>query len=71
MNSTQLTVVIQIAEMIHTKDLEWFEPHAITSNPGGGSTITAQVVDHAELYGLINKLRDFNLSLISVLVSTK
>ena len=39
----------------------------VTVLPRAGSTLlTAQVADPAQLYGLLNRLRDFGIELISV-----
>ena len=39
----------------------------VTLLPRSGSTLlTAQVADPAQLYGLLNRLRDFGIELISV-----
>ena len=39
----------------------------VTLLPRAGSTLlTAQIADPAQLYGLLNRLRDFGIELISV-----
>jgi hypothetical protein len=37
-----------------------FEPHL------GATTLRAEVVDQSHLYGLLNRLRDFGIELVSV-----
>lgn len=52
---------------------DWFEGVAITfENGNGGSvvtTITATIVDQAALHGILNRIRDLNLPLLSVQLS--
>lgn len=45
---------------------EWFEHLIITHEPDGTTSLTGPVVDQAALYGLINKMRDMGLILLSV-----
>ena len=45
---------------------EWFDGLTITRTSEGGTMLTGRVLDQAELYGLLNKLRDLGLPLISV-----
>jgi hypothetical protein len=48
---------------------EWFDG-LIISNTGSGETmISGELVDHAALHGTLNKIRDLNLALISVIKS--
>ncbi|MGW8180785.1 MAG: hypothetical protein ACWGQW_18795 [bacterium] len=44
----------------------WFHGCSLTREEDGTSTMVAPVVDQAELFGLLNKVRDLSLSLISV-----
>jgi hypothetical protein len=44
----------------------WFHGCALTREEDGTTTMVAPVVDQAELFGLLNKVRDLSLSLISV-----
>jgi hypothetical protein len=43
----------------------WFDQMAI-SNESGASILTGQVADQSSLHGLLNRIRDLNLTLISV-----
>jgi hypothetical protein len=38
----------------------------IAQHPDGTTTLTGEIVDRAALYGLLNKIKDMGLSLISV-----
>lgn len=44
----------------------WFHGCCLTCEEDGTTTMVAPVVDQAELFGLLNKVRDLSLSLISV-----
>ncbi|HSG16160.1 MAG TPA: hypothetical protein VLE70_07550 [Anaerolineae bacterium] len=44
----------------------WFHGCSLTREEDGTTTMIAPVVDQAELFGLLNKVRDLSLSLISV-----
>ncbi len=44
----------------------WFEGFAITLEESGSTLLSGQVVDQAALYGLLRKVRDCGLSLVSV-----
>jgi hypothetical protein len=45
---------------------DWFENMTLTHNPDGTTTLAGPVVDQAALYGLLDKLRDLAVPLISV-----
>ena len=45
---------------------EWLEGMTITPLEGGETLLTGPVADQAALYGLLNRLRDMNLTLICV-----
>lgn len=45
---------------------DWFEGLTITLEANGDTSLTGPVVDQAELYGLLRRLRDVGLPLISV-----
>jgi hypothetical protein len=44
---------------------DWFEGMAITLADNGDSLLTGQVVDQAALHGLLKKVRDLGLPLVS------
>ena len=46
--------------------LDWFDDYTVDYLDGGRTLITATVVDQAQLFGVINLLRDLGLELISV-----
>jgi hypothetical protein len=44
----------------------WFEGLTITLEEGGDTLLTGEVVDQAALYGLLKKVRDLGMPLLSV-----
>jgi hypothetical protein len=46
---------------------EWFDGLAIHNDPNGETTLTGLLTDQAALYGVLSKIHDLNLILISVL----
>lgn len=57
---------IRIKGHLDRKWKDWFEGMSITLEDGGETLITGSVVDQAELHGLVKKVRDLGLPLISV-----
>jgi len=45
---------------------EWFDPLVIDHTPHGETTLTGAVRDQAELYGLLIKVHNLNLTLLAV-----
>ncbi len=45
----------------------WFSPLTIAHEPNGATTLTGPVRDQAALHGLLIKIRDLNLTLLSVI----
>jgi len=45
---------------------EWFQGLAVTRTESGETILSGPVVDQAALHGLLAKIRDLNLTLISV-----
>jgi hypothetical protein len=45
---------------------DWFDGFAITPLANGETLMAGPVIDQAALYGLLNKVRDIGLSLLSV-----
>jgi hypothetical protein len=44
----------------------WFEGLDITSGPPGESVLSGPLADQAALHGVLTKIRDLNLKLVSV-----
>jgi hypothetical protein len=45
---------------------DWFEGLEVTSDASGQTTITGPVADQAALHGLLTRVRDLGLKLVSV-----
>ena len=45
---------------------EWFEGRAIHNDPDGQTTLVGLPIDQAALFGALVKIRDLNLTLVSV-----
>ena len=46
---------------------DWFEGLTLTLEDNGESLLTCSVVDQAALYGLLRKVRDVGLPLVSII----
>jgi hypothetical protein len=45
---------------------EWFDGFRITNEPNGEALLSGHIADQAALHGVLAKVRDLNLQLISV-----
>lgn len=57
---------IRIKERINPRWSEWFEEFEIRQLENGETILSGPVADQSALHGLIAKVRDLNLTLISV-----
>ena len=57
---------IAIQGYLHPRWSEWFDNLTIRQEPDGTTILRGPVTDRAALYGLLNKLRDLGLTLLSV-----
>jgi len=57
---------VRVQEQIDEKWLPWFDEFTITCSESGETLLIGTITDLAVLYGLIDKIRDLNLTLISV-----
>ncbi len=57
---------IRVRGRLETRWAAWFDGMALTPGSDGTTTIHGPVVDQAALHGLLRKLRDVGLSLVSV-----
>lgn len=44
----------------------WFDGFTITHHNGGVTVLTGEVVDQSALYGLLQKLQNLNVALLSI-----
>ena len=58
---------IRLEEQIDRQWTDLFEGLAITLNDNGDTLLSGQVVDQAALHGLLKKVRDLGLTLVSVI----
>lgn len=59
-------VEIRVKGQIDEQWSEWFEGLSVAHSEEGETVLTGSVVDQAALHGLLAKLRDLGLSLLSV-----
>ncbi len=57
---------IRIKGHLGSQWADWFEGLAITLEDNGDTLVTGAVVDQAALHGLLKKIRDLGLPLVSV-----
>ena len=59
-------VEIRVKGQIDRNWSEWFEGFTITHTKQGETLLTGKVIDESALYGLLSKIRDLGLQLLSV-----
>lgn len=69
MPETLLFVEIVIAEMLPERFEAWFEGMTLTAQSDRSTCISGSIADRAALHGLLERVRDLNLRLISVTVT--
>ena len=57
---------IRVQGALESKWADWFDGFTITPDGKGETTLTGRVTDQAELHGLLTRIRDLGLPLISV-----
>ena len=57
---------IRITGQLGPQWTDWFEGLAITLEANGETLLTGRVVDQAALHGVLKKVRDLGLPLVSV-----
>lgn len=60
------TYQIRIKGHLDSQWTDWFDSLVITQEEDGNTLLTGVVADQAALYGLLKKLRDLGLTLLSV-----
>ena len=57
---------IRVQGSIPASRTSWFEGMSISSDENGQTTLRGEVIDQSALHGLLNKIRDLNIPLLSV-----
>lgn len=57
---------IKVKEHLNVQWKDWFDGFEITMQPNEETVLTGSVEDQAALYGLLAKIRDLGLTLLSV-----
>ncbi len=57
---------IRLKGHLNNRWAEWFEGLTITLEEDGNTLLTGPVIDQAALHGLLKKVRDLGLTLLSV-----
>jgi hypothetical protein len=57
---------IRVKGILDSKWADWFDGFTIAPQPDGDSVLTGPVADQAALHGLLSKVRDLGLPLLSV-----
>ena len=57
---------IRVKGILDSKWSDWFDGFTITPQASGETLLTGPVADQAALHGLLNKIRDIGLPLLSV-----
>ncbi len=65
-NSNAKVYEIRIKGHLDSQWSDWFEGLAITLEENGDTLLTGPVIDQAALHGLLKKIRDLGIPLISV-----
>jgi hypothetical protein len=60
------TYEIVVEGHLDTTRSGWFEGMQLSSQPDGTTRLTGLIVDQSALFGLLNRIRDLGLPLISV-----
>ena len=57
---------IRLKEQLGQHWSSWFDEMVITIEANGETVLTGQIIDQAALHGLLNKVRDLQLTLLAV-----
>ena len=60
------TYRIRVKGHLQSRWERWFDPMTIAPQPNGDTLLTGPVVDQAALHGVLRRIRDLGLPLISI-----
>lgn len=66
METPPVNYEIRVAGHLSPQWTEWFEGLIVSLEEDGNTLLTGPVIDQAALYGLLRKIRDLGMILISV-----
>ena len=66
-HSTTSRYEIRVKDHLDSNWWRWFEGWSLANLPNGEMLISISDVDQAALHGVLNKIRDLNLTLLSVI----
>ena len=64
--SNNATYQIKLKGHLNQSWADWFEEMTLTHESDGTTTLTGKIIDQSALHGLLKKIRDLGLPLISV-----
>jgi hypothetical protein len=65
-DTNQSLYMIRIKEKISPQVLDWFEKAMVVTTEQNETIMACTVIDQAALHGVLSKIRDLNLTLISI-----
>jgi hypothetical protein len=65
-DTNQYLYLIRIKEKISPQVLDWFEKAMVVTTEQKETIMACTVIDQAALHGVLSKIRDLNLTLISI-----
>ena len=61
-----MTYQIRIRGHLHPQWMDWFDGLSITLEEGGTTLLSGPVIDQAALHGILKKIRDLGMPLLSI-----
>ena len=65
-DTNQSLYMIRIKEKISPQVLDWFENMMVITTEQNETIMACTIIDQAALHGVLSKIRDLNLTLISI-----